>query len=205
MASRTARLRAKTNPNSSVSAAPQRRNPNRGGGGGGQSRKPPRRTGGGIQANGQGATQEDFWAKENPYESYIAELTGLGRNPYDGTDYGEWLKTDAYEQYESAYGTALKGNPRLTRSKFNRNYFANNPYATSMEAYRPVHIQNNPRDYYFQQAQAQGYTPGGASRWEQWLGGQGQDLALSQYGGQLTQNPSLLFMNWLQPSMFQHP
>jgi hypothetical protein len=180
----------------------KKRNTSPGGAGG----KSPRKGVGPKKTGGQNPTADAFLDNADPFQSYMRGLSGAGINPYGPTDYQNWLQNDAYNQYEGAFYDALKASKgKQTRNAFNTNYFASNKPAYSENAYMPTHIQNNQQDYYGKQATAAGWNMNGASPYERYLRGEGMDVASRAYGQAQLQNPSLLYMNFMQPNYFGRP
>jgi hypothetical protein len=135
--------------------------------------------------------------------AFLAKLMGMGTDPFSGpTGYNDWLQNYAFDKADAAYGMAIRTDPKLTYESFLTNYFADpaNANAFSVEAYKPFHIQDNPRDYYNQMWQDGGTSATGASPRQRWLKGPGWDYTKSAYGVQAARQPDLLFANWLDTS-----
>jgi hypothetical protein len=135
--------------------------------------------------------------------AFLSKLMGMGTDPFSGpTGYNDWLQDYAFDKADAAYGMAIRTNPELTYESFLTSYFADpaNANAFSVDAYRPFHIQDNPRDYYNQMWQDGGTNATGASPRQSWLKGAGWDYTKSSYGVAAARQPDILFANWLDSS-----
>lgn len=165
--------------------------PNLGQGGKRGQQKPanPMATGGGMSAN---------LAAQDPQAAFNSKLTTMGIDPFGSLDYHDWLQNEAYGKVKSAYDVAVQTNPNLTFEAFADGIMADPRAAQAFgpEAYRPHHIQANPRDHYNLMATQAGLNLKGADPYSRWLRGQGWENAADAYGQAYEQNPNLMFGNW---------
>jgi hypothetical protein len=145
----------------------------------------------------------DQLSAQDHESAFLAKLMGMGTDPFSGpSGYNDWLNDYAFDKTDAAYGVAIRTNPKLTYEDFLTSYFNDpaNANAFNVEAYRPFHIQDNPRDYYNQMWQDAGTSATGASPRQRWLKGAGWDYTKSAYGVAAARQPDLLFANWLDSS-----
>jgi hypothetical protein len=145
----------------------------------------------------------DQLSAQDHESAFLAKLMGMGTDPFSGpSGYNDWLNDYAFDKTDAAYGVAIRTNPKLTYEDFLTSYFNDpaNANAFSVDAYRPFHIQDNPRDYYNQMWQDGGTSATGASPRQKWLKGPGWNYTADAYGVATARQPDLLFANWLDSS-----